>query len=248
MWICSTISSLQLTVNQAKSQASLRVKTFIFLYKMFYEEPELISLPTCIYLFFSTKRSTIFQGFFKNSVSLHHVPSFVTLFSFPHSGKSVKQGRLCGSSLEGIMRNRNSWSCCFSFCSRWAPSRVPHVSQVHHFTQAHDGISPSSFWGPNWLMASQHRPLQFPTSCKMLAKCCIKLFCCHQCQTVVYLFPLILFFIFLLTLSGVNTLYLCFHVRKSQANTFCGQNREMWDFSFMFSSRWTARRKKKKCF
>lgn len=37
-----------------------------------------------------------------------------------------------------------------------------------------------SFWGGNWLITSQVRPLQFSIYCKMLAKC-FKLFCCLQC-------------------------------------------------------------------
>lgn len=120
----------------------------------------------------------------------------------------------------------------------------PSCLQVLHFTQGHDGISPS-FWGPNWLIASQHRPLQFPTDCKMLAKCCINLFCCHQCQTVVGFF--IPFFL-LLTPSGVDTLYSCFRVRNPRpTNTrwYYGRTEfKRGNFSFMIPSRSTARRKR----
>lgn len=61
----------------------------------------------------------------------------------------------------------------------------PSHPQVNHSAQRNNEILPS-FWGGNWLSTSQVRPLQFTTYCKMLAKCFIKLFCCRQCRTVIF--------------------------------------------------------------
>lgn len=119
----------------------------------------------------------------------------------------------------------------------------PSCLQVHHFTQAHNGILPS-FRGPNWLIASQHRPLQFPTYCKMLAKCCIYLFSCHLCQTVIFL-PYIFLFSFTDTEWRQHFIFVL-PCQKSQANkqmVILWQNRggKWGDFSFVIPSASTAR-------
>lgn len=120
----------------------------------------------------------MFQGLTKTQFLATSHTLFCNFVFFPHSGKSVKQGWLFGETNE----ERKFMLMLFWLTS--SSISCPSCVQVHHFTQGHDGIS-ASFWGPNWLIASQHRPLQFPTYCKMLAKCCINRFCCHQCQTVV---------------------------------------------------------------
>lgn len=121
------------TLTQAKSllaikyKDSLRMKTYnLFIYLQYMLYVGFISLSqwhlTLRRLHFSAPKNPIKASFLHTPYTL-----FCNFVFFPHSGKSVKQGRLFGSSLERIMRNGNSWSCCF--CSRRAPSRVPHVSK-----------------------------------------------------------------------------------------------------------------------
>lgn len=118
-------------------QDYLRTKTFIFC-KISFMKSQNSFLDRCFSSFsfkmtFNTEMSTFFATkkaprLFQNPVSSsHHRPSVVILSFFHTLEKVYSRVGSLDPPLEGIMRSRNSLSCCF--CSGWAPSRVPHVSK-----------------------------------------------------------------------------------------------------------------------